>query len=60
MYPGAAIVLAGSTNYMAAPRVPGAVAYVDLIRDTSGSVTGTSPGALASGDTIRLAITFLI
>lgn len=57
---GTAVLLAGTTNYTAVVRIPGNVNYCEMIRDTSGAVTASSPAAFASGDTFRFSGTYLI
>lgn len=57
---GTVVVLGGSTNYVAAAQIPGAVSYVRLISDTSGSVTYKSPATLATGDTIRFSGSYML
>jgi Pectate lyase superfamily protein len=51
---GSAVIYLGGKIYIAAAQVPGAVGYVDLLRDLSGSVTYNSPGVFGPGDTIRI------
>jgi len=55
---GGAVINIGGTLYTANIQIPGAVAYFELIRDTSGSVTAASPGAFGTGDTIRVSFTY--
>jgi hypothetical protein len=55
-----AIMNDSGTLYNAECQIPGAVAYVELIRDTSGSVTFNSPATWATGDTIRMTVTYEI
>jgi hypothetical protein len=49
----------GGTVYEGFVQIPSAgSAFVELLRDTSGSVTYNSPGTFASGDFIRLSLTY--
>lgn len=55
---GRARLQLGATQYFADGDIPGIVGYVRLFRDGSGSVTATSPGTFAAGDTIRMGFTY--
>lgn len=55
---GRARIQIGATQYFADGDIPGPVNYVRLFRDGSGSVTATSPGTFAAGDTIRMGFTY--
>jgi hypothetical protein len=48
----------GGTIYQGFIQIPTGTAVADLLRDTSGSVTATSPGTFASGDFIRWSFTY--
>lgn len=62
IYPGTARIsdVSASTGYFAVAQIPGNVAYVTLIRDTTGAVTYNSPVALTAGDTISVSVTYLV
>lgn len=55
---GRARIQIGAVQYFADGDIPGAVDYVRLFRDGSGSVTATSPGTFAAGDLIRFGFTY--
>lgn len=55
---GRARIQIGATQYFADGDIPGAVGYVRLYRDGSGSVTATSPATFAAGDTVRMGFTY--
>lgn len=55
---GRARIQIGATQYFADGDIPGAVDYVRLFRDGSGSITATSPATFAAGDTIRIGFTY--
>ena len=55
---GGAVLNRGGTLYTANVQIPGGVGYTELIRDTSGSVTATSPGTFATGDTLRISFSY--
>lgn len=48
----------GGTIYQGFIQIPTGTAVADLLRDTSGSVTATSPGTFASGDFMRWSFTY--
>lgn len=53
-YCGVAVVSRGATLYTAAIQAPAVTQWVQLVRDTSGSVTFNSPATWAAGDIFRL------
>lgn len=57
---GIGLATGGATCYTYAVRIPGAVGYCELIRDTTGSVTYNSPAVFATGDTFRFTGTYMI
>lgn len=48
----------GGTVYEGFAQIATGTAVVDLLRDTSGSVTATSPGTFGTGDFIRWSLTY--
>lgn len=55
---GSAIINHTGTIYTAAVQIPGGAGYLAMVRDGSGSVTGSSPGLLRAGDTIRVTTSY--
>ena len=55
---GEVVINRGGTIYTALVQLPGNVAYCELLRDTTGSVTFNSPAVFAAGDTIRIGLTY--
>lgn len=51
-------ILRGATYYTSGGQVQSGVPYITLIRDTSGVVSDTSPGALAAGDSVRVSYVY--
>lgn len=56
---GVALISAGGT-FTAVARIPGALPYLELLRDTTGSVTYNSPATFAAGHVIRIAGSYMI
>jgi hypothetical protein len=48
----------GGTIYSGFCQIAGASSVVTLLRDTTGAITFNSPGVFATGDTIRVSITY--
>lgn len=57
-YPGVALIQIGGTSYVAAVQLAGNVGFVQMLRDSSGTVTNVSPAALVAGSIIRATITY--
>jgi hypothetical protein len=51
---GHALINDAGVLYEATCQIDGNVSFLHMYRDTSGDVTGTSPGTLATGDTVRI------
>ena len=55
---GSSVINHAGTQYTGTVQIGGNLQYVQIIRDTSGAITGTSPATLASGDTIRFTCSY--